>query len=137
MGNYIQVLIFVITGIILIWFLSAVFIRFFWKKARQKKRKSEKADAPGAPQTCPVCSAKLTGGDQVQTTAFPSMSGSKDRLMYIKGCVYCLTGNRKRSCPVCGEALDYDDFLAARIFERNFRHSHVHIQGCSRCCKMK
>ncbi|MDR2102796.1 MAG: hypothetical protein LBP42_01695 [Treponema sp.] len=85
----------------------------------------------GSPQTCPVCSARLEKGVPVKSTAFPSFTG-KDRLMYIRGCFYCLEGERDRVCPVCGALLHREEILIARMFERPGR-SHVHVLGCSQC----
>jgi hypothetical protein len=85
----------------------------------------------GAPQTCPVCSAKLPKGELVKSSAFPSLNG-RDRLMHIQGCIYCIEGNRPRRCPVCDVVLKDDEYLISRIFERPGR-SHVHIIGCNRC----
>ena len=66
------------------------------------------------------------------TSAYPSITGA-DRRMHIKGCVYCVDGERERVCPVCGASLFDDEILIARMFERRDRRPHVHIQGCSRC----
>jgi len=86
---------------------------------------------PGAPRTCPVCSARLPEGQRVKSAAFPSMNGN-DRLMNISGCVFCLSGERRRSCPVCGSELGLEEVLVARMFEKPGR-SHVHVLGCTRC----
>ena len=97
---------------------------------RKKKRKT---GTPGDPQICPVCSAKLMEGELVSSAAFPSLNGGKDRFMHIKGCLYCLRGDRDRVCPVCGIILKGKEILIARLFERPGRKSHVHVLGCSRC----
>ena len=131
MGHYILIFSIVIAGILLLWFGYTLAIKFSGKK-------KEKAGAikRGA-QICPVCSAKLASADQVETEAFPAQYGRDDRLMYIKGCLHCLAGDHKRECPVCGKSLKHDDFLVARISEKDFNRSHVHVQGCSKCCKIK
>jgi hypothetical protein len=54
--------------------------------------------------------------------------------MHIRGCVYCLNGERDRVCPVCGARLGANDILIARMFERP-RRAHVHVLGCSKCRK--
>jgi len=139
MENYLQILAFIIIGIILLWFgytlLSGQFtgIRLSWLEAQQKRKKSPPPrGSPGDPQVCPVCSTKLYKGSQVKSKAFPSLSGGRDRMMHIQGCVYCINGELPRSCPVCGASLDQNDILIARMSERPGR-SHVHIMGCSKC----
>jgi hypothetical protein len=138
MRDYLQILIFIILGIVLLWFgyslligqLSGFFQR--WKN-RPRRRTSEESGSPGDPQVCPVCSSKLERGDLVQTHAFPSINGGKDRVMYIRGCIFCTSGSLKRNCPVCGSFLGTNDILVARMFDRSQYRSHVHILGCSKC----
>lgn len=106
-------------------------------KHRPGRRREQTAGASieegvaGDPQVCPVCSAKLPQGELVKSSAFPSLNG-KDRLMHIRGCVYCIEGKRPRRCPVCGVTLKDDEYLISRIFERPGR-AHVHVIGCNRC----
>jgi hypothetical protein len=142
MGNYIQVLLFVIAGTALLWFGYTLFFNMgvkapafghFGYRRRRRGRKPGGESFPGAPQTCPVCSAKLNEGELVKSSAFPSLNGGKDRLMHISGCVYCLHGDRQRVCPVCGKILRANEILIARMFERSSRRSHVHVLGCSKC----
>jgi hypothetical protein len=140
MGQYIQVLLFVIIATALLWFGYSLFFGIGFRAPgwgrgyrRRKGRKTRSASLPGDPQTCPVCSAKLDGGELVKSQAFPSLNGGKDRLMHISGCVYCLHGDRARVCPVCGHELLESEILIARMFERSQRRSHVHVLGCSRC----
>jgi hypothetical protein len=137
MGVYIQAFCLVLISIFLLWFGYTLFFRTGYGSAARagiKRRSSNKAGGtgiPGDPQTCPVCSARLEKGERVKSTAFPSFTG-KDRLMYIRGCLYCLDGERDRSCPVCGALLNRDEILIARMFDRPGR-SHVHVLGCSQC----
>jgi hypothetical protein len=137
MGSFIQVLTFAMIGIALLWFGYTLFfeplgkLRFGHQKRRKSKKPPRGTGIPGAPQTCPVCSARLERGELVKSLAYPSFTG-KDRLMHIKGCTYCLDGDRPRICPVCGARLRENEILIARIFERP-RRPHVHILGCSRC----
>jgi hypothetical protein len=144
MSHYIQVLLFVIAATALLWFGYTLFFDIGvkapgWgaaKSGRRRKkwgRKPRGESFPGAPQSCPVCSAKLWEGELVKSSAFPSLNGGKDRLMYIKGCAYCLRGDRPRICPVCGRTLKEDEILVARMFERPRRRAHVHVLGCSKC----
>ena len=142
MGNYIQVLLFVIIGCALLWFGYTLFFgipargpHLGHERWRRRRFKPRGESFPGAPQTCPVCSAKLSEGELVKSSAFPSMNGGKDRLMHILGCVYCLREERLRICPVCGQTLRPDEILVARMFERLRRRPHVHVLGCSRCRK--
>lgn len=140
MKEIFEVLIFVIAGVVLLWFGYTLFfsigvpawgVRSKSRKYRNPRPRSE--SVPGDPQTCPVCSAKLANGELVSTLAFPSLNGGKDRFMHIKGCVYCLRGNRSRVCPVCGIAMKDSEILVSRLFERPGRRTHVHVIGCSRC----
>ena len=141
MRDYVQVLVFVTIGVALLWFGYSL---FFGRgtgsrggpKSRSPKGGEKRAGVPGDAQVCPVCSSRLEKGDLVQTLAYPSITGGRDRLMHIRGCLYCLTGNLERSCPVCRGPLRVDEILVARIFDRGLRRSHVHILGCSRCRRL-
>ena len=140
MGQYVQVLFFVIVATALLWFGYTLFFGAGAKASvwgsRYRKRRGRRPlgeSFPGAPQTCPVCSAKLDDGELVKSSAFPSLNGGKDRLMHIRGCAYCLRGERMRVCPVCGRVLRTDEILVARMFEHSSRRSHVHVLGCSGC----
>jgi hypothetical protein len=140
MGNFVQVLAFAIIGTVLLWFGYSLFIGAGIRMTagrgsrRRRKGKAPRESYPGAPQTCPVCSAKLAPGELVKSSAFPSVTGGQDRVMHIRGCVYCLNGERHRVCPVCGARLGTKDVLIARMFERP-RRAHVHVLGCGRCRK--
>lgn len=137
MGNFLQILLFTIVGIILLWFGFNLFyalpgggVTLFGHKSRFRGKPSGEGTA-GAPRTCPVCCAKLLRGERVKSSAFPSMGGT-DRFMHIFGCVYCLEADRRRVCPVCKATLREEEFLVARLYEKPGR-SHVHVIGCSRC----
>ena len=137
MKQLFEVLIFVIVGVVLLWFGYTLFfsigIPAFSGSAFRRRRKPRGESNPGDPQTCPVCSAKLDSGQLVSSVAFPSMNGGKDRFMHIRGCLYCIGGDRDRVCPVCGLFLSGDDILICRLFERPGKRSHVHVLGCSTC----
>jgi RNase P subunit RPR2 len=138
MGSYIQALALSIIGVFFLWFGFTLFFRnAFAGVAKTRRRRTPKRKTatgiPGAPRTCPVCSAVLARGERVKSTAYPSMGG-KDRLMHISGCTYCLEGDRVRSCPVCGAVLKPGDILVARMYDKPGR-SHVHVIGCSQCKK--
>ncbi|MCL2878666.1 MAG: hypothetical protein FWF29_00340 [Treponema sp.] len=145
---YIEILIFIIIGIILLWFGFSLFIgqltgiHRHWQKWQKTKRARQQHGEPGDPQVCPVCSTKLGKGYLVKSQAFPSLNGGQDRLMYIRGCIYCINGDLPRVCPVCGMALTQNDFLIARMFERPdlpggaHQKNHVHVNGCSRCKRL-
>jgi hypothetical protein len=138
MNSYFQILVFVIIGAGLLYFGYS----FFFtpgargsasgpgKKGRGGKNDDLEGEA-GMPRTCPVCSIRLVHGERVKSSAFPAM-GKADRLMYIDGCPHCLGGERSRVCPVCGNLLNYDEALVARLFDKPGR-SHVHVLGCSKC----
>jgi hypothetical protein len=137
MGSYLQILLFVIIGIILFWFGFSLFfgqISFFILSGLGRKSHHGRTDGePGEPQVCPVCSSRLNKGDLVKSLAFPSLTGGRDRLMHIRGCYYCLYDDLPRRCPVCGIILNDEDYLIARMFERPNRRSHVHVMGCNVC----
>ncbi|MCL2244461.1 MAG: DUF3185 family protein [Treponema sp.] len=139
MGSYIQVLALIIAGIVLLWFGYSLFFgplspfypgRLSWKS--WKKKGNIKGEA-GDPQICPVCCIKLDRGELVKSIAFPSMTGGRDRLMYINGCFSCLNNRLPRRCPVCGSRLSVSDYLISRMFERSNRRNHVHVLGCNQC----
>ena len=139
MGMYIQILALVIVGIVLLWFGYTIFLSpvspfypgffpfFNWRKPKEERGE------PGDPQVCPVCSLKMYKGELVKSLAFPSISGGRDRLVYIKGCFSCLEKDSNRRCPVCGSLLSVSDFLVSRMFERPGRKNHVHVLGCNKC----
>lgn len=130
MADFIQILLFVIVATILLYVGYSLFFGFS-KKPIHKKFAPTSEGKPGDPRTCPVCSARLMNGERVRSSAFPTINGS-DRLMHIYGCIYCLSGERKRICPVCGRILSTEDVLVARLFDKPQR-SHVHVLGCSKC----
>ena len=136
MGTMLQALVFILIGVILLYFGFTLFFAVpggfsmpVFKRKRGSKPRSE--GVPGAPRTCPVCCAKLEKGERVKSSAFPSLGGH-DRMMHISGCCYCLQGGRRRVCPVCNTVLREEEFLIARLFEKPVR-SHVHVIGCTRC----
>jgi hypothetical protein len=133
MDAYIQILVPVIAGMLLLWLGYRI---FFGMKRRTHtpagmRKKSSAPSGPGSPRSCPVCSAQLFHGEQIQSVAFPPSTGT-DRLMHISGCIYCMNGGRRRICPVCGAVLVPGEVLIARFFEKPPR-SHVHVLGCSQC----
>jgi len=136
MLGFLQILVFTIIGAALLWFGFNLFVGQ-WAKIRSKhdqfRQLSNGSGSIGDPQVCPICSSKLQKGDLVKTSAFPSITGGKDRLMHIRGCIYCVNGNMKRECPICGTSLSISDVLVARIFERPQRKPHVHVTGCNKC----
>jgi hypothetical protein len=141
MGTLLQVLAMIIIGVLLLYFGFTLFFAIpgglsmpvFKRKTRGLKQPKGES-FPGAPRTCPVCCARLENGERVKSSAFPSLGGY-DRLMHISGCCYCLEGDRRRVCPVCGAVRQEKEFLIEKKKEKPVR-SHVHVLGCSRC-KMK
>jgi len=138
MGDFLQILLLVTVGIVLLWFIYSVLMGQ-WMRLRRGGRKPGKSRArPGSvivgdPKVCLVCRAKLEEGELIETQAFPSMGGSREKQMHIQGCVYCLSGERERSCPVCAAVLSREDKLIAKLFDRSLRRHHVHILGCDYC----
>ena len=138
MRQIFEVLIFTFLGVVVLWFGYTLFfsagIPAFGALGRRRRNIKPKAERkPGDPQTCPVCSAVLNSGELVSSVAYPSLNGGKDRFMHIRGCLYCIGGDRDRLCPVCGAILNGDEILISRLFERPGRRSHVHVLGCTRC----
>jgi hypothetical protein len=135
MVSYLQVLTFVIIGAVLLYFgYSFVFgsgVRAHAFRRGKKGLNEDLEGEAGMPRTCPVCSIRLVHGERVKSSAFPAM-GKADRLMHINGCPHCLNGERPRVCPVCGNHLNADETLIARLFDKPGR-SHVHVLGCSQC----
>jgi hypothetical protein len=139
MGEFLKILALVVIGILLLWFGYKLFFSrwgpFYPGFNSLRKMKSPKG-TPGDPQVCPICSCKMTKGELVQSLAFPSLTGGTDRLMYIRGCFFCLHDNVPRRCPVCGKNLSLEDYLVSRIFDRPHKRSHVHVLGCNHCKNM-
>jgi len=144
MGEPLQILVLIVIGVILLLFgyslffgrMSPLYLKLFsWKKSNKKKKKNHKGK-PGDPQVCPICSMKLDRGDLVKSLAFPSMTGGRDRLMYIRGCFTCLERSVPRRCPICGLELSLEDYLVTRMFERSNNRNHVHVLGCNHCKNM-
>ena len=141
MRQFLEILTFVIIGVALFWLGITLFAKLglrprWWSLKKQDSKKPEDDDSSGDPnKTCPVCSKRLSKGELVSSEAFPSTTSGKDRLMHIRGCVYCLNGDRRRVCPVCGTVLEANEILVARLFERLGRRSHIHVIGCSQCRK--
>ena len=133
MGDFLQVLAFVIIGVALLWFGFTMLMGHLAKRRLDAASRPLPQKDPTDPQSCPICSSILKKGQLVKTLAFPSITGGKDRLMHIRGCIYCINGSLERKCPVCGISLDISDVLIARIFERPNRKPHVHITGCNKC----
>lgn len=138
MEQFFEVFLFVVIGVVLLWFGYTLFFSIgipAWGGSFRRRRniRPRSEGLPGDPQICPVCSAKLDDGEMVSSAAFPSLNGGKDRFMHIRGCVYCLHGDRDRICPVCGAILKGHEILISRLFERPGRRSHVHVIGCTQC----
>ena len=136
MKQFFEVFFFVAAGVALLWFGYTLFFSIGvpgFAGLSRRRRKPRSIGSPGDPQICPVCSARLLEGELVSSAAFPSLNGGKDRFMHIRGCLYCLRGDRNRVCPVCGLILRGKEILISRLFERPGRRSHVHVIGCSKC----
>jgi hypothetical protein len=152
MEDYLQILLFVVLGFILLCFIYGI-VMDQWARIRRRagakpgksrkagKEKKEGEEAAGKPKgvkTCPVCSTVLKNGELIETRAYPSLTGGRERLIHIQGCVFCMKkGGRERKCPVCGAVLTPDEKLVARMFENPVKGQHVHILGCFKCRKAK
>jgi len=144
MNTIVQWLIFTTIGVILVWFGYSLFFHASKGHYDRQERSGDgrvrtrrpngaliESGSPGEPRVCPVCSAKLYEGERVKSSAFPGLPG-QGRMMHISGCMFCLDGGRERKCPVCGDTIQVDEILVARMFEQPGR-SHVHVLGCSHC----
>jgi hypothetical protein len=136
--NPVSILLYIAAASALLWFGYTLFLRLPRLGGRRKPAEPgvEAGGKAGEPQTCPVCAAKLPPGKLVKSAVYPPRNGSRDRLMHIMGCPYCLEGEgekrRPRVCPVCHKPIGDTEYLFARAFERPGK-SHVHILGCVNC----
>jgi hypothetical protein len=164
MDSNLKLLLYIIIGLLLMWIGYKLFFMFFKEKdiknddrdtesangaksgsngepvsgAKPPMKKYKGTEDSGGLMICPLCLFKMESSEMIKTTAFPPATpDSKDRLMHIHGCVYCMDGKRERICPVCGKPLGVKDFLVARIFDRSVRRSHVHVLGCTICRPLK
>ncbi|MCL2190620.1 MAG: hypothetical protein FWB79_01360 [Treponema sp.] len=128
--DYLRTLFFIVLGIALLWLSYRILSGQY---ARVRRAMGGKPGKAGDPKTCLLCRARLAKGELMQTQAFPSLTGGKDKLMHIQGCVFCLGGKRNRICPVCSARLGTKDKLVARMFDRPFNRHHVHVIGCFQC----
>ncbi|MDR0663852.1 MAG: hypothetical protein LBF80_07250 [Spirochaetaceae bacterium] len=80
---------------------------------------------------CPVCAALFEPGDNVKSKILPP-GGQNYRILHISGCKFCLGGDRRRLCPVCGAELSTEEYLVARIWQKPDM-PEVRIQGCVHC----
>ena len=131
MGSFFQILAFTIGGLILLWLGYRLFFDEFTFLKRAKFNRKNRSK----PQACPVCNTILSSGELVETHAYPAWRGSTGRLMHVRGCPFCLQGNRPRQCPVCKNDVDADGYLVSSITENPGHRSHVHVIGCSMCRK--
>jgi hypothetical protein len=141
MGEYLQILALLVSGMVLVWFGYTLFfgpLSTFYPggigaivSGRHKACREEDGDG----SVCPVCSGRMHKHDRVKTTAVPTLPGNSDKLMFIRGCHSCLEHNIPRRCPVCGQQLTIRDYLISRLFERPNNRSHVHVIGCNYCKK--
>ena len=134
MGSFLQAVAFSIGGAFLLWLGYRMFSgELTYLHQRKKQRKAK----PNRPKSCPICSTLLSKGELVDTCVFQAWPGSKERVMYVSGCIFCIQGNKARRCPVCREPLDISGHLVSRVREPEQAgyDNHVHIVGCNICRK--
>ena len=113
--------------------LFAFAFKLFSRMTRKPLKKQMRTGKAGAPGVCPVCGVVLEGGQKIRSAIFP---GGDGRVCHIFGCPSCLSHDlpsARRTCPVCKRKLTKEEYLVARVFERQGRKSHVHILGCVHC----
>jgi hypothetical protein len=138
MGDYIQILLFLICGIVLLWVahflffgpMSPVYPYLPWSKKEKFRGK------PRDPQVCPVCSIRMMRGDLVKTVSYATGVRGRDRLVYIKGCRSCLQKNVPRRCPICKTRMTVKDHLVSRMFDSTGQKIHIRVLGCNHCRKV-
>jgi C4-type Zn-finger protein len=117
----------IIVGILLLWF-GYRFI--FSSRGREAALGTAGGDAGGPKHHCPVCQSELKNGERIKSmTFFPR---SAKRIITISGCPYCINGDRRRRCPVCGHNLSAEESLSAKMTTTP-TGSQVHIFGCPHC----
>jgi predicted nucleic acid-binding Zn ribbon protein len=96
------------------------------------KQHTDGSPAPAKKHYCPVCGTELKLGEQIKSTTFSLQSS--ERIIYIRGCRYCVTGGVSRGCPVCHKQLQMDETLIARMSKTDVGNA-VRILGCPQCVK--
>lgn len=103
-------------------------------KLKKQRQASEKKLMP---VKCPVCNSDLYVGENLISKVYHPMN-VPDQLMVVMGCPHCYPvcePGVKRICPVCHKPLKQDQYLTARLFNKQLGKKHVHIVGCSNCHK--
>ncbi|GHU22590.1 hypothetical protein FACS1894164_05250 [Spirochaetia bacterium] len=105
-------------------------LSLYFRGNRRSKNPESKARTPV--HACPVCSTRLDKKEKVYSVVFSEIGA--DKIVHLRGCQYCIEGEQTRKCPVCKRILGTEEFIAARMSEKSGR-VHVHILGCSQCCR--
>jgi len=79
---------------------------------------------------CPICAQGLRKGERIRSNVMEI--GDVEVQTIIKGCPYCLTGSRKRACPVCKKKLAKDETIIA-ISDPKIDRNKLSIRGCKKC----
>lgn len=79
---------------------------------------------------CPICGQGLQKGEKIRSSIMEL--GDVEVQTTIKGCPYCLEGNRSRQCPVCKKKLKKDESILAFSDPQNNKN-RLAIRGCKKC----
>ncbi len=79
---------------------------------------------------CPICGQPLHQGERIRSSV--TEIGDVEVRTYIKGCPFCLEGNRKRTCPVCKRKLKKNESIMA-LSDPRIDRKKLTIKGCHHC----
>ncbi|MDR2150006.1 MAG: hypothetical protein LBO67_04160 [Spirochaetaceae bacterium] len=123
-------LLLITVGIFLLW----LGWRFNWGGRRRKSaaKSADSGAAGGSNRRCPLCQSALKNGERIKSATF--FPRSAERIIAISGCRHCITGGRRRLCPVCGRTLTPEETLTAKM-SVSPTGTQVRIFGCPHCLK--
>ncbi len=88
--------------------------------------KNNKIDYRGK---CPLCGHPLRKGERVKSDQIET--AKVEIKTFIKGCPYCVSGTRKKICPICKKNLSREETILAISFFDNPKK--MLIKGCRSC----
>ncbi|MBN1499951.1 MAG: hypothetical protein JW982_07345 [Spirochaetes bacterium] len=89
-------------------------------------------DSPRKKLPCILCGSYLLKTEKLKSEEYKSET---DSLVKVFGCPYCYgpLAVKPRRCPVCKKVLKDGQYLSGRMFYRNDKKPHLHINGCQNC----